>query len=322
MNESKITELVSTIKNASSWQSVKAEVKEFCALSGQNFDWLTDHGFNLRQIFERILTEYISTEAMQLLNPDLTDYLDLCDYRRNVLENMPKREQLENEKGQLSSIETAHLAAVNLENYPDIDRMRFTGVSFENGIFRISAEIPGDTSRELLNISGGIPYVPVDVEIRTVNKRLSHESAYVRFDGLTCTGSSLLPQKCLYYITDTGEEFPSAVTFVAAPHEFFHIIHMTNIAIHGYWLECGELRVLFYDPDKKQFRLASLGRYATPAEKLKDLRRKTGYSQIRFGEFCGGIPLRTIQNWENGVNEIPDYVLYLIKSHLKSENLI
>lgn len=58
------------------------------------------------------------------------------------------------------------------------------------------------------------------------------------------------------------------------------------------------------------------------SEKLKDLRRKTGYSQIRFGEVCGGIPLRTIQNWESGVRECPDYVLFLIKSHLKSQNLI
>lgn len=58
------------------------------------------------------------------------------------------------------------------------------------------------------------------------------------------------------------------------------------------------------------------------AEKLKDLRRKTGYSQTRFGEVCGGIPLRTIQNWESGIRECPDYVLFLIKSHLKSQNLI
>lgn len=97
---------------------------------------------------------------------------------------------------------------------------------------------------------------------------------------------------------------------------------MTDIVIHDYWLECGELKIVFFDPDEEKFRTITLGRHATPAEKLKDLRRKTGYSQIRFGEFCGGIPLRTIQNWENEVNEIPDYVLYLIKSHLKSHNLI
>lgn len=322
MNESRITELVSTIKNASAWQNVKAEVKEFCAISGQNFDWYIDHGLNLRQIFERCLIFHGSEKELRLLNPDLTDYLDLRDYVKNVLENMPKHEQLENDKGQLSSVETAHLAAVNLENYPDIDRMRFTGVSFKNGIFRISAEIPGDTSRELLDVPGGIPFVPVDVEIRTANKCLSHESAYERFDGRTCTGSSFLPTQCLYYITDAGEKLPLAIAFIATSNELFRIARMTIITIHGYWLECGELRVLFYDPDEKQYRLASLGRFATPSEKLKDLRRKTGYSQTRFGEVCGGIPLRTIQNWENEVNEIPDYVLYLIKSHLKSENLI
>lgn len=322
MNESRITELVSTIKNASSWQNVRAEVKEFCALSGLNFDWFIDHGFNLRQIFERCLSYYGSERELRLLNPDLTDYLDLRDYAKNTLGNMPKREQLKNEDGQLSAISTEHLATANLETYRDIDRIRVTGVSFKNGNFRISMEIPGDTSRKLLDVAGGAEFVPVDVEIRTANKCLSHESAYERFDGRTCTGSSFTPTQCLYYITDAGEKLPSAVAFIATSNEFFRIARMTIITVHGYWLECGELRVLFYDPDEKQYRLASLGRFATPSEKLKDLRRKTGYSQTRFGEVCGGIPLRTIQNWENEVNEIPDYVLYLIKSHLKSENLI
>lgn len=61
---------------------------------------------------------------------------------------------------------------------------------------------------------------------------------------------------------------------------------------------------------------------ATVAEALKSLRKRTGLSQTAFGEVCGGIPLRTIQNWESGIRECPDYVLFLIKSHLKSKNLI
>lgn len=61
---------------------------------------------------------------------------------------------------------------------------------------------------------------------------------------------------------------------------------------------------------------------ATVAEALKSLRKRTGLSQTAFGDICGGIPLRTIQNWESGIRECPDYVLFLIKSHLKSENLI
>lgn len=61
---------------------------------------------------------------------------------------------------------------------------------------------------------------------------------------------------------------------------------------------------------------------ATVAEALKSLRKRTGLSQTAFGDICGGIPLRTIQNWESGIRECPDYVLFLIKSHLKSKNLI
>lgn len=61
---------------------------------------------------------------------------------------------------------------------------------------------------------------------------------------------------------------------------------------------------------------------ATTAEALKSLRKRAGLTQARLGEVCGGIPRRTIQNWETGDRECPGYVLYLIKSHLKSENLI
>ena len=42
------------------------------------------------------------------------------------------------------------------------------------------------------------------------------------------------------------------------------------------------------------------------------LRKSTGLSQTEFGKRLGGIPMRTIQNWENGVRECPDYVVELI----------
>lgn len=67
---------------------------------------------------------------------------------------------------------------------------------------------------------------------------------------------------------------------------------------------------------------AELETRITVAEALKSLRKRTGLSQTAFGDICGGIPLRTIQNWESGIRECPDYVLFLIKSHLKSKNLI
>lgn len=42
-----------------------------------------------------------------------------------------------------------------------------------------------------------------------------------------------------------------------------------------------------------------------------ELRQMTGLSQTKFGEKYG-IPMRTIQNWENGVNAAPEYVRRLL----------
>lgn len=44
---------------------------------------------------------------------------------------------------------------------------------------------------------------------------------------------------------------------------------------------------------------------------IKDLRRRTGLSAQKFGDLYG-IPLRTIQNWESGVNTPPEYVVKLL----------
>lgn len=50
----------------------------------------------------------------------------------------------------------------------------------------------------------------------------------------------------------------------------------------------------------------------------KELRTLTGLSQKKFGDLYG-IPLRTIQNWENGVNEAPGYVLKLLERAVKED---
>lgn len=49
----------------------------------------------------------------------------------------------------------------------------------------------------------------------------------------------------------------------------------------------------------------------TKAERVKQIRARTGLSQTAFGEVYS-IPMRTIQNWENGVTEAPDYVVQLL----------
>lgn len=45
---------------------------------------------------------------------------------------------------------------------------------------------------------------------------------------------------------------------------------------------------------------------------IREIRKSTGLSQTEFGKRLGGIPLRSIQNWENGVSSCPDYVVELI----------
>lgn len=50
----------------------------------------------------------------------------------------------------------------------------------------------------------------------------------------------------------------------------------------------------------------------TPAEQIKALRHSTGLSQAAFGRVYE-IPRRTIQNWENGVNVPPPYLIRLLE---------
>lgn len=54
---------------------------------------------------------------------------------------------------------------------------------------------------------------------------------------------------------------------------------------------------------------------------IKDLRLLTNLSQSKFADVVG-IPVRTIQKWEQGDRVPPDYVVKLIEYFLKNERLI
>lgn len=54
---------------------------------------------------------------------------------------------------------------------------------------------------------------------------------------------------------------------------------------------------------------------------IKDLRLRTNLSQTKFADVVG-IPVRTIQKWEQGDRVPPDYVVKLIEYFLKNERLI
>ena len=52
---------------------------------------------------------------------------------------------------------------------------------------------------------------------------------------------------------------------------------------------------------------------------IKELRASAGMTQNEFGEYLN-IPMRTIQNWEGGQRNCPEYVIDLIKYRLDNEN--
>ena len=54
---------------------------------------------------------------------------------------------------------------------------------------------------------------------------------------------------------------------------------------------------------------------------IKELRQQAGMSQKAFGDYFG-IPIRTIQNWEAGINQCADYLLKLMDYKLKNEGII
>ncbi len=51
---------------------------------------------------------------------------------------------------------------------------------------------------------------------------------------------------------------------------------------------------------------------------IKEIRAITGLSQTAFGEMYH-IPMRTIQNWEGGQRECPEYVRLLLERVVKED---
>lgn len=53
---------------------------------------------------------------------------------------------------------------------------------------------------------------------------------------------------------------------------------------------------------------------------IKNLRKKTGLTQARFAELLN-IPKRSIENWEEGKNKPPEYLVKLIDYFLTHEKV-
>ena len=53
---------------------------------------------------------------------------------------------------------------------------------------------------------------------------------------------------------------------------------------------------------------------------IKELRAETGLSQTEFGKRLGGIPLRTIQNWEAEVRTPPAWAVELIAYRVENDD--
>ena len=47
------------------------------------------------------------------------------------------------------------------------------------------------------------------------------------------------------------------------------------------------------------------------SDKIKEMRRKTGLSQSKFSAKFG-IPVRTLQQWEQGISAPPDYLIRMM----------
>lgn len=58
----------------------------------------------------------------------------------------------------------------------------------------------------------------------------------------------------------------------------------------------------------------------TSGEKLLEIRKNTGYNRREFAEYFG-IPYRTMQDWELGNREMPEYLLRLIIYKVSMEKL-
>lgn len=56
----------------------------------------------------------------------------------------------------------------------------------------------------------------------------------------------------------------------------------------------------------------------TSAERIKEIRQRTGLSQVKFCE-AYGIPRRTLEDWERGINNPPEYVIRMLDMLVKKE---
>lgn len=55
--------------------------------------------------------------------------------------------------------------------------------------------------------------------------------------------------------------------------------------------------------------------------RLKKIRENLGMNRTEFSQYIG-IPLRTLEEWEAGRRQTPDYVLRLIAYYTKMEQLL
>lgn len=56
----------------------------------------------------------------------------------------------------------------------------------------------------------------------------------------------------------------------------------------------------------------------TNAERVREMRKETGLSAQKFGDKYG-IPMRTIQDWERGERNAPDYVIDLLERAVEED---
>lgn len=54
---------------------------------------------------------------------------------------------------------------------------------------------------------------------------------------------------------------------------------------------------------------------------IKEMRDRMHLSQSKFASYMG-IPVRTIQSWEQGVRIPPEYVIYMMERILRLEGVI
>ena len=54
---------------------------------------------------------------------------------------------------------------------------------------------------------------------------------------------------------------------------------------------------------------------------FNELRKQSGMNQTEFAKYFG-IPRRTVQNWDLGLRECPEYLLQLMEYKLRKENIV